>query len=351
MFAFPRKSLTENKELLSMPVFEKAAHAYKPESNMVGQKLMTNMITNWSDAKTDQFQKEIFTFNHKLSETGLFTDEALINLLEKHPSNMLDVCTMGEVDNPAYPNKFRTGDFRDVPGKVLLEAAKAGRVWINLRRAMNIHAEYKQVLDTMYGDLAELSGRAVYNANGGILISSPVARVPYHFDKTETILWHVRGKKRMYLYPMTPEFIPDEAHENTLTNFLDDDLPYRDYFEDHATIIDLEEDQAASWPLNSPHRVDNQTFCVSVTTEYSTRESAMKNAAMITNATLRHRLGLSPSYTEDGPMSRQIKSVFGRVIKKSGLMPNTSEPDLVTFRVDPQEPGFIVDISPIVRNF
>jgi len=312
---------------------------------------MSNIIKGWTPGHTEKFQKDILTFKHDLSETGLFADEALIALLDKHPQNLLDVCTMGGADHPQYPNRFRTGDFRGLPSKELIEAVKAGKIWINVREAMNVHPEYKTVLDEMYSHLAEVTGKPVYNPRGGILISSPIAKVPYHFDKTETILWHVRGKKRLFIYPMTQEFFSDESHENAMTNYLEDDLPYHDYFEDHATILDLSENEAAAWPLNSPHRVDNQTFCVSVTTEYSTRESGMKNAAMITNATLRHRLGLQPSYEKDGPVARQVKSLFGRVIKKSGLLPSNIEPDLVTFKLDPKVPGYIVDTEPFERTF
>jgi len=81
--------------------------------------------------------------------------DALIALLNKHPHNMLDVCTMGNVDCELYPNRFQTGDFRGVDGKILLEAAKAGKVWINIRRGMNLHPEYKDVLDQMYGGIAD----------------------------------------------------------------------------------------------------------------------------------------------------------------------------------------------------
>lgn len=312
---------------------------------------MVNMIANWTDDKTAKFQKEIFTFKHRLAETGLFTDEALIELLEKHPTDMLDVCTMGGAKDTLYPNKFRTGDFRDASGKVMLEAAKAGCVWINVRRAMNVHPEYKAVLDSMYGDLGALTGNTVFNAKGGILISSPIAKVPYHFDKTETLLWHVRGKKRVYIYPLTQEFISDEAHENAMTSYIDDDLPFHEHFNQSATVIDLEPNQSAVWPLHSPHRVDNQTFCVSVTTEYSTRESGMKNAAMITNSVLRHRLGMNPSYSRDGDITRKVKSVFGRVIKKAGILPDTTGVDLVTFKLDPNAPGYLVDTEPYERTF
>jgi len=309
------------------------------------------MLVDWDDAKTAAFQNEIMNFGHNLASTGLFSDAALIDLLERHPSDKMDVCTMGESTHPLYPNKFRTGDFRGVPGKTLLEAVKAGCVWINLREAMNVHEDYKVVLDKMYGGLSEKTGNRAFNPRGGILISSPIARVPYHFDKTETILWHVRGKKRFFVYPQTQDFISDESYESVIANALDDDLPYESSFDEHATVIDLAEGTALTWPLNSPHRVDNQTFSVSVTTEYSTKESAMKNGAMIANATLRHRFGMDPSFERDGKLARRVKSLAGRVITKTSLAPDTSEPDMVTFRINDASSNYIVDVEPFERNF
>lgn len=312
---------------------------------------MSDMLKDWTDVHSARFQKEIMPFRHDLKKSGLFTDEALIELLNKHPEDMLDVCTMGHADCELYPNRFQTGDFRGVDGKVLLEAAKAGKVWINLRRGMNVHPEYKAVLDQIYGEIAQKTGNKAYNANGGILISSPIAKVPYHFDKTETILWHVRGKKRIYLYPLTEKFIPDRAYEATMLTSLEDDLPYYEEYDKEATIIDLEEGDALSWPLNMPHRVNNKTFCVSVTTEYSTRESGMKNAAMIANATLRHRFGVESSYSKAGPLNRQLKSVFGRVIRKAGLAAKDDRVDMVTFKIDPDAPNYIVHVEPYQRDF
>jgi len=309
------------------------------------------MLKDWTDAHTEKFQKEVMTFTHGLNETGLFSDEALLKLLKKHPSHLLDVCSMGDSDHPHYPNKFRTGDFRDIPAEVILEAAKAGRVFINLRQAMNVHAEYKDVLDSMYGSIAQKTGNKTYSANGGILISSPISQTPYHFDKTEVILWHIRGAKKIIVYPRTQKFIPDTAYETAVTNILEDDLPYEKSFDKDAIVVDLEPGMGVTWPLNSPHRVDNSAFCVSVTTEYSTRESGLKNAAMITNATLRHKLGMDVSYEKDGDMSRYIKSMFGRVLKKTGIAHKTKTTDMVTFTLDPKDPGYVVDVDPFERNF
>ena len=309
------------------------------------------MLTDWTDEHTKKFQKEIMTFGHDLKSTGLFTDEALIKLLEKHPSDQLDVCTMGTSDHPLYPNSFRTGDFRDTSGQVLLDTAKAGRIWINVRKAMNIHPEYAEAMEAMYGGLSEKTGNKTFNARGGVLISSPISQTPYHFDKTETLLWHIRGKKRVYIYPLTQKFIADEDFEKVISDDIMDDLPYTDDFDKDATIIDLQPGQAATWPLNTPHRVDNSEFCVSVTTEYSTRESAIKNAAMLTNATLRHRFGMKPQYENDGEFARQVKSIFGRVLSKSGLGHTTKTPDIVSFKIDPSVPGYIVDTEPKLRDF
>ncbi len=309
------------------------------------------MLKGWTDAHTAQFQKDIMTFDHGLRDTGLFTDAALAALLDKHPSNLLDVCTRGQVDDPKYPNKLRTGDFRDCRGADLIAAAKDGWVWINMREAMNVHPEYEAVLNDMYGGITDATGFKAYNPKGGILITSPVARTPYHFDKTEVILWHIRGKKRLYVYPVEQKYISDEFFEKGLINPINDDLPYEQEFDQEAKIFDLAEGQAITWPLNSPHRVENNEFCVSVTTEYSTRESGLKNAAMIANATFREKFGASSGYSAQSKSSRLVRSVFGRTLKKVGIAAHVKPKDMVTFKIDPSVDGFIVDTEPFERNF
>ncbi len=308
-----------------------------------------SIFKNWTDEHSAKFQKGTVCVDHKLEETGLFTDAALITLLDKHPADMLDVCTMGE--HELYPNKFRTGDSRGCDGKTLLAAVKAGKLWINVRRAMNIHPEYKQVLDQMYGGISEKTGNKEFNANGGILISSPVAKVPYHTDRTHTVLWHVRGTKRVYIYPMTQKFISDAAYEEVATNTILDDLPYNGAFDKEAEILVLKGGEMAAWQLNQPHKVINETFCVSVTTEYSNRESALKNAAMYTQAAMRRKFGVSPVWDESPAASKVVKSIFGKVLKKTGLMKTIQTPDMVTFKIDKTVPGYIVDVEPVVRDF
>ena len=306
-------------------------------------------LSQWADEHTEKFQKETFKIKHNLMSTGLFSDEALAELLDKHPKDQLDVCALS--DHPIYQYKFRTGDARDVDGKTLIEAVKAGTIWMNMRKAMNIHPEYRKVLEQMYGEIAELTDRKAFSARGGILISSPTARVPMHFDATETILWHIRGHKRIYLYPQTKEFLPDEEYETFMYKVTEDYLPYQDSMDAEANSYDLHDGEMITWPLNQPHRVDNMTYCVSVTTEYSTRESTLKNAAMYTNAVLRRKFGASPSWATASAPEKIVKAGAGYMLRKIGVLDMLKAEDIVTFKVDKSAPGYVRDVEPYARAF
>ena len=307
------------------------------------------LLDGWTDEHTAKFQKDIFKVKHRLNETGLFTDEALAELLDKHPKDKLDVCARG--DHPIFEFKFRTGDVRDVDGATLIDAVKNGSIWMNLRKAMNIHPEYKAVLDEMYSEVAKAAGQKPLNPRGGILISSPTAKVPYHFDATETILWHVRGHKRMYLYPETEEFLNDKDYEALMFRETEDYLPYNADMDKSATCFDLHDGEMITWPLNSPHRVENKSYCVSVTTEYSTRESSFKNSVMYANAVMRRKFGMDPQWRSASMSKKVIKAGLGVAFRKVGVLNDLKADDLVSFVVDKEAPNFIRDVEPFQRSF
>lgn len=307
------------------------------------------IISNWTDEHTRKFQNETLRVNHDLISTGLFSDEALSELLDKHPKDQLDVCAIS--NHPIYQHKFRTGDVRDVDGKTLIEAVKAGTIWMNLRKAMNVHPEYNAVLNRMYGEIVTLTGMKPINARGGILISSPAAKVPLHFDATETVLWHIRGQKKLILYPHTDSILPDEEYESFMYKTSEDYLPHDPSMEDVAESFDLQEGEMITWALNRPHRVENQSYCVSVTTEYSTHESSVKNAGMYTNAVLRQKLGMTPSWTSASQPEKYIKAGVGKVLRKIGVLDSLQPEDMVSFTVDKAVPGFVRDVEPYARQF
>ena len=307
-------------------------------------------LPNWCDEHTEKFQKDTFKIQHNLMSTGLFSDDALSELLDNHPKDQLDVCALSE--HPVYQYKFRTGDPRDVDGKTLIEAVKAGTIWMNVRKAMNFHPEYRAVLDQMYGELAELTGKKTpFHARGAILISSPAAQVPLHFDATETMLWHIRGHKKIFFYPLTEEFLPDEEYEALLYRVTEDNLPYDESMEQAAVSYDLHDGEMVTWPLNRPHRVENMSYCVSVTTEYSTQESTVKSAAMYANAVLRRKFGATPRWQGASAPEKFVKAGAGFLLRKIGVLDGLKREDIVSFKIDANSPDFVRDVEPYVRAF
>jgi len=240
---------------------------------------------------------------------------------------------------------------RDVDGVTLIEAVKNGSIWVNVRQAMNVHSEYKAVLDEMYSEIANAAGRKPLNPRGGILISSPTAKVPYHFDATETILWHVRGHKRIYIYPETEEFLKDKDYEALMFSDTEDYLPYNVEMDKAARCFDLRDGEMITWPLNSPHRVENKSYCVSVTTEYSTRESSMKNSAMYANAVMRRKFGMNPQWRSASMPKKVLTAGLGAALRRAGVLNGFKEEDFVSFVVDKEAPNFIRDVEPFQRSF
>lgn len=309
------------------------------------------ILSHWSNKDRVNYGSEIQTFSHGLQRSGLFTDEALADLLDRHPSHLIDVCTMS--DDLEFPSKHCTVDPAGATGAELVEAAKSGAIWINIREAMNRDSAYRPWLEQAYTELEDKTGERARKRNrrGGILISSPAAKVPYHCDPTQTLLWHIRGRKRVFVYPATQEFLPDEAYEAIVLGERDQDVPYRAEFDESAQVFDLPDDILVCWPHTSPHRVENQGFCVSMVMECTTRNSAVRNGTLYFNGLIRRHFGASPSWDKSGPIERFAKSLAGHVLRKLGAHRAHVREDFVRFRLDPGKPSVLAPVPAYIRNF
>jgi len=307
------------------------------------------LLESWSQEQRGDYGKKIVVAKHHLEETGLFSDAALIRLLDKHPSRLID---FQYVENdPDHPDRQVTVDFSGADGKTMLKVAKTNaRVWLNLREAMNIHPEYQKVYDQLLDELEDKTGKnkAMRNCRGGLLISSPTAATPYHSDPTTTLLWHIRGHKQAWVYPVTEEFLPDAAYEKIIIGEVDEDVPFN-YEMDKGALLgpaDLHGGEMVSWPHPSPHRVENRTFCVSMVMEFSTSESAFRNAGSFTNAWMRRRFGASPKPWAQTPLLvKLIKVALGRTLQKIGTRKKFRRTDWVKYQLDMNVDGFIKTVT------
>ena len=61
------------------------------------------LLTPWTPSQKTAYRDGIVTFTHDLAGTGLFEDASLARLIDAHPRDMLDVCTMRRDPPPGEP--------------------------------------------------------------------------------------------------------------------------------------------------------------------------------------------------------------------------------------------------------
>ncbi|MDY6925187.1 MAG: transcriptional regulator [Pseudomonadota bacterium] len=246
-----------------------------------------HLIPAFDAAAREAFGRAPLTYGHRLLETGLFGDEALARQLERHPAGLFDINIFHyDADDQAM---LQTGTKGRRGGAALLEAAKAGRMWIQMRRIQDHWPELAAAMRQVFAELSrEVPGFRPVQVTGQLILSAPSAKVPFHADPPGVTLFHLRGEKRMWVYPVDETHLPTRVMENILLEQQTEDLPYRRDMDAAAQVFDLRPGMAIAWPLHAPHRIENQgSFNVSLSCDYQTWRSRMTNGAHYANGVLR----------------------------------------------------------------
>jgi hypothetical protein len=252
---------------------------------------MSALIADWSNDQKTAFRHAPVAFRHDLASSGLFDDDALARLLDAYPAELYDI-NLFDFDAEGQAT-MRTGARGRLPGKEVLEGVKAGRIWVQLRRAEAFHAGLGDLIArTFAGIRRQVPDFKPVQLNGQLILSAPQAKVPFHADAPGVALFHLRGRKRIWIYPNDEAHMPQQGMENILLKQQTEDLPYRRDMDGRAQVFDLEPGMAVAWPLHAPHRIENQgTFNVSLSVDYQTWGSRLTNGAHYANGVLR-RAGL-----------------------------------------------------------
>lgn len=259
-------------------------------------------------------RKEILRFNHRLEQTGLFTDEALARLIDEHPRDQVTICTMRP--NPPANETWIAGEAGSLAGAELVEAARGGALWVSPRSAMTVNPRYKVVFDQLMSEFSKETGLPVLSADGAVLVSSPRMGIFFHVDPAETMVWHVRGHKTIHVYPPRQDIVTEAALEAILLKENLSDLPWSPAFEDHGLPVMLEPGQAAFWPQHSPHRVVNgEDLNVSVSVEFSSPQSMLTNSVFYTHGRLRRAAGWAPSSRGPARVLAPVDLLLARALK------------------------------------
>ncbi len=284
---------------------------------------------------------------HQLPESTLFSDATLGRLIEGYPRHNYDLLHMAE-QGTGNMKEWREGDLGRCSGAEVLQAIADGRLWLNLRRVHEVDPRYNRLLDELFEALAagipELKPRRL---NLGILISSPGAQVYYHADLPGQSLWQVRGTKRVFVYPNSPPFLPEDQIEGIVLNQTEAEIHYEPWFDEHARVFRLAPGEMLNWPLNAPHRVENHDMVnISVTTEHWTPESRNLYATRYTNGLVRRRLGIEPGPPTARGLRVWPKAAVALAVKRSGLMDKERFPKRIEWELAPGEPDQLREVTP-----
>jgi len=94
--------------------------------------------------------------------------------------------------------------------------------------------------------------------------------------------WQVEGKKRVYVYPNEAPYLKPQSLESIILGEQEEEIPYERSFDDGAEVYDLKPGEMVHWPLNCPHRVENEDCLnISVTTEHWTTDLRSTNGQPI----------------------------------------------------------------------
>ena len=222
--------------------------------------------------------------------------------------------------DPLHREDWQPVDTTDVSGKDLLAAVKSGRIWYNILRLDLFDRRYREIIDRLYSEMAQASpGFTPVSTVGTLLLSSPNAMVYYHADGPPTTLFHIRGHKRMWIYPLEERFVSQHFLEEIFGSAMDEEIPYSPEFDDYAEVFDLGPGDLVWWPQNAPHRIENlDTLNVSLSTRYHTEASERRKLVYNANRFFRKRLGLRQLAVDESGLASSVKCFSYRVCRRAG---------------------------------
>lgn len=295
---------------------------------------------DWSPADYEAFGRKTQLFSHSYDQLPLFETSALVSLLDSYPRSALQAFTMGT--DPQQRSDWQCVDIAPKSsGEDLWRAVEKGRLWLNIISLEKHNRDYAALVKGMYSHLDQHcphlgSLTASYTT---LLISSPGAQVYYHMDESPNMLWHITGQKRLWVYPaMDLRFVPQDFLEEIYTGEISEFLPYRPEFDQAAEHFLLSPGKVVSWPHNAPHRIENLTMNVSLTTSFEAPLQKRRSLIQRANRYMLRPLGVQNRSMAEIGFRPALKRLSYRAINKIKPFKPTKHPhdDYVTdLQIDP----------------
>ena len=230
----------------------------------------TNKIfSKWDQTHSELWAHQPIRLEHEMHKSPAFSMEDLAKLIEGYPREHYSLVQTGARGSKKL---WREGDIGNLSGREVIEAISRGGLWLNMRNVAAVDPRYGRLVDRMFEEIvAKVPDFEIPKGHQeSILISAPDAQVYYHADMPGQSLVQIAGRKRVYVYPNSAPFITAEHLEDIALFNVEVDLPYKDWYDEHAKVLDICPGQMLGWQMNAPHRVENlDTFSVSMTISYT----------------------------------------------------------------------------------
>ncbi|HHQ14354.1 MAG TPA: hypothetical protein ENK16_04955 [Chromatiales bacterium] len=316
---------------------------------------MEKRLLDWTEQEFMQFGHRNQLSRHYLHETPAFDEAALIEILDRHPRELLGIFTMGS--DPTKIHEWRLVEPGDATGQEIYDAVRRGRIFLNTLFTERSSDPIASLMQQVFTELRERSPamRYAHDASATLILSSPGIQVYYHMDVEPNILWHIRGRKRAWVYPALDFRIVDQQQLEAIFagEAEHEDLPFDPAWDSLGTCFELKPGDVLSWPLSSPHRVLNDTMNVTLSTNYSTPESRRRIAIQTANRRLLRPLGIRrPSAAERGLRATVKCAALALSNRLRRQAHQARPPRMAELRLDPNaESGWAPLDRPIEASF
>ncbi|WP_374344965.1 hypothetical protein [Phenylobacterium sp.] len=301
-----------------------------------------SIIKDWTPEKGRAFTRENLAFEHGLHERPMFDDAGLEQLLDTYPREKLGVFTMGE--DPKAWTTWRRGRADNLSGGQLLEAAKSGRIWLNLRHTNEYLEPYRQLEAEIFAEKhAHAPGLKTFKRDLGMLISSANAQVFYHLDVSLVTLWQLRGQKQVWVYPVEEPYVGEQDLERIVLRETAEQFAFDPAWDAGAESHILTPGKMVTWKQNAPHRIENGPMLnVSLSIEFMTPQALMRANVIYANGLMRRRLGAQPKLVDGFTPGNIGKLAVARGAKALNLQKPNERVLPPTFRLDAGRPGLLL---------
>jgi cupin superfamily protein len=255
------------------------------------------------DEEADEFRKnfnrDTFSFRHRLADHPLFETPRLIQLARtcaRHPKARPDEVYF-DAGDVKIDQRWEHADHPSISPEEVLDRIQTAGAWMMIRRAELVD-DYRVILEDCMREIGELVGVDLDDVmkvkNAIVFITSPQRVTSYHIDRECNFLLQISGQKALSVFHRTDRVVLPEVEIERYWAVDNNAALYKPELQHRAHVHHMKPGDGVHIPVNAPHWVQNgdrPSVSLSINFEF---EARTKSDVYRANYFLR-RLGLAPT--------------------------------------------------------